>query len=502
MKMSTKKRAIDKMFKRRDRFQIPSWQRGQVWPKAKQQHLVDTILRGWKLPKFTFIKSDNPAIEFEIADGQQRLNAIFDFMSGSLDLSESTSARHGGAVKYADLDLLVSDAFDDFEIDYDEIEDETDTEIKDYFTRLQAGMTLNASERLNAVDSNLRDFCLALTKHKFFTETVVFKDTRYAFFEVIAKAAAIEVEGFGAGLRINDLSETFGAQAGFSKTSAVAKRLTSALDYLHRALPAAATITKNRSTTQSLVNLACRIVDHKPSPSSHSSFGGFASEFETELSKQVELGQVATDVQLISYQRTVNANVKTGPLTRHRILLKKLFMFDPAFSGDFSTTEIAGLDLKTAIKEEAKNVREGIVELNELFSAKTGNDLFKITTSIIKALNISANQCFDENDYSDLMSKLYFIFKEGIGKKISSLPKSFQDIDVMRVGMQHDLDHEGPSKAAKKKVALSATFLNYLGVAAPASASSEQFGIAQLKLLSSLKVDLYNLRAGAAAGKL
>ena len=55
MKMTAEHRAIDKIYRRRDRYEIPDWQRGEVWDTAKKQRLIDSILRGWKLPKFYFV---------------------------------------------------------------------------------------------------------------------------------------------------------------------------------------------------------------------------------------------------------------------------------------------------------------------------------------------------------------------------------------------------------------------------------------------------------------
>ena len=52
MKMTPHQRALDKIYKRRDRYDIPDWQRERVWGKARKQKLIDSILRGWRLPKF------------------------------------------------------------------------------------------------------------------------------------------------------------------------------------------------------------------------------------------------------------------------------------------------------------------------------------------------------------------------------------------------------------------------------------------------------------------
>jgi hypothetical protein len=39
MKMTADKRAIDKIYRRRDRYEIPDWQRQKVWSKKKKQGL-------------------------------------------------------------------------------------------------------------------------------------------------------------------------------------------------------------------------------------------------------------------------------------------------------------------------------------------------------------------------------------------------------------------------------------------------------------------------------
>jgi len=136
MKMTAGSREIDKIYKRRNRYDIPDWQRTKVWDKAKKQHLIDTILRGWHLPKFYFRKIADD--HFEVVDGQQRLNAIFEFCGNTLPLSNKTAEEFGG-VYYKDLSSDTSDGLDDFKIEYDEIEGASEKELKDFFQRLQQG---------------------------------------------------------------------------------------------------------------------------------------------------------------------------------------------------------------------------------------------------------------------------------------------------------------------------------------------------------------------------
>ena len=85
MRMELRSRAIDKLYRRRDRIEMPDFQRQEVWPDSKKKTLLDTILRGWHLPKLYFRKVDEST--FECVDGQQRLTAIWEFYDNSLALA-------------------------------------------------------------------------------------------------------------------------------------------------------------------------------------------------------------------------------------------------------------------------------------------------------------------------------------------------------------------------------------------------------------------------------
>ena len=145
MQMRSESREIDKIYKRRDRYEIPDWQREEVWSTQKKQLLIDTILKDWRLPKFYLLKTSANPDEFEVVDGQQRLKAIFEFMDDELALSENT-ARQFKATHYSKLPEAVGDRFDDYKIEYDEIVDATEKELKEFFQRLQEGLPLTSSE--------------------------------------------------------------------------------------------------------------------------------------------------------------------------------------------------------------------------------------------------------------------------------------------------------------------------------------------------------------------
>ncbi len=112
MKMELRSREIDKIHKRRDRYDIPDWQRGEVWSTEKKQDLIDSVLRDWHIPKLYLVKVSEAPEAWEVADGQQRLATIFEFLDNKLPLSPASAEEFGGSY-YQDLNPDVSDRFVD-----------------------------------------------------------------------------------------------------------------------------------------------------------------------------------------------------------------------------------------------------------------------------------------------------------------------------------------------------------------------------------------------------
>lgn len=491
MKMTAGRRALDKIYKRRDRYEIPEWQRGEVWNNERKQQLIDSILRGWKLPKFYFLKTDDDS--YEVVDGQQRLSAIYDFFANELALGQEASTQHGG-LYYKDLKQKSSDGFDDFEIEFDEIEDAGEEELKQFFQRLQQGLPLSSSEKLNSIHSKLRDFCRACMRHDFFQKTVHVANTRLAHFDIATKVAAIEVEGIDTGLRYEDIKAVFESQTSFSSTSAIAKRIKLALDFLSSAFPENEATLKNRTIIQSTITLACRLIETGRSKGMEAAFASFIRWFLSELSNQVELGQGATDHDFIRYQKSINANVKVGARIRQEIMLRKAFLHSDALANAFDNTSIQTSGLQARPKELADIISNQIHRLNATYSANHGNDLFKPTNKTVKALTSIGMPAKGLDDYKEFISNLYFLFRESVGQRLDSQPpQSFIDINTLRTDLQHDVDHGEAKKVKKKRKNIGSVFEQHAGVKSPELLDSSRFILVQINILSALELDLRNL---------
>jgi hypothetical protein len=116
----------------------PDFQRNEVWSKAAQIALIDTILRNIPIPKI-YIKS---IIRKEqtyrvVIDGQQRLTAILDFIENKLKLkSPHISFVEYNGMTFSELPEETRNRILSYNIDFNEIFNPTDEELRDLYARV------------------------------------------------------------------------------------------------------------------------------------------------------------------------------------------------------------------------------------------------------------------------------------------------------------------------------------------------------------------------------
>lgn len=363
--------------------------------------------------------------------------------------------------------------------------------MKEFFQRLQEGLPLTSAEKLNSIHSKLREFLAEQAKHPFF-ERVSASDRRYGHFDILAKVAAIEIDGLDVGLRYDNLRAVFESQSQFSPESNVAKRIMSALDYVNKGFDdKGARLLRNRTTVQALLTLVCRLIQSDNAANREDTVCNFFVNFLEELNKQVELGQKATEPDYLEFQRTVNANVKEGPRIRQRILLSRLLALSPDSYGMFDPAAMAETGLKPSIAADAGEIVLLISSLNEQYSAKHGEDLFKATNKTALAQASIGKPIIDFTAYNTFVENLYFLFHESTGTRLEGRrPESFKDVNTLRTGLQHDLDHGEEKKVQAKKKRTGEVFSKYSGEVSPAGLAPERFIVVQANLLRGLKRDL------------
>lgn len=489
MKMEIRSRAIDKVYKRRDRIEMPDFQREEVWSDVKKRLLIDSILKGWHLPKFYFRKVDSNT--FECIDGQQRLSAIFEFFDNELMLDDDLSQRYN-ATKYSQLNDDLSDRFDDFEIEIEEIENATDEDLEELFKRLQLGTPLITAEKINAVMGQMRNFCHDIADKPFFHDKIALRDTRYSHFEIVVKWAFIEARGIQPQMRLPQLESLLRENRTFSRQSDTARKIIGAVDFLDRAFPDKCSVLRNRANTLSICMLATRVFEQELiSNEAAREFRRFVESFFSLLTQEVEKGVNAVDKELIRYQNAISADSGGGNSIRTRIniLTKRLATFSPTFSPLLGVYHEISNEVTRNIAELAQTARDMLYEVNRKYSAANGQDLFKLTNASSAALTKMGYPCRDSDKYGELIDSLYFLIYEGSGScnRLPTPPPDFaMDIKFLRNDIRHDVDHGSESDVIKKRLRAGNIFEKYSGKKAPEECGPEEFLSAHIRLLTEM----------------
>ena len=177
---------------------IPAYQRGaDAWTPAKQQLLIDSLLRGWSIPKIFIRKC---GARHENLDGQQRCTAMKLFINDELTLPRETAKVDVdgekfdvSGMKYSELPEEVRDAFDSLNLSVVYFTECTNNEAQDYFLRLQNGTPLNPAEKRRALGGSLPNLVKKLAAHGFFSK-VAYSSSRLAHEATVGQLLLIAQE--------------------------------------------------------------------------------------------------------------------------------------------------------------------------------------------------------------------------------------------------------------------------------------------------------------------
>ena len=212
------------------------YQRGKVWSQPQQALLIDSIMRGFDIPKIFLRKlPDGSPHLFDVIDGKQRLTAIWRFVSNDFRLLRTTGLLPElgdlGGKYWSELPDDAKDRLQFSNITVSKIEDATAEEIHELFLRLQRGEPLNAAEKRNAMSGPVRDFVANnLATHPVWKETGL-RDIRFGWHEHAAIVLALVLKGGPTGLKGADLYRLY-ENRDFDPNGKIALRTIRLLDIL------------------------------------------------------------------------------------------------------------------------------------------------------------------------------------------------------------------------------------------------------------------------------
>ena len=133
----------------------PRFQRREVWSRAAQSYLIDTLIIGFPVPPI-YMRIVNKAGEDgtskfirEVVDGQQRITALLDFIGGAYPLSRNIESEYVGHY-FEDLPQSLQDSVRYYPFITEVFYGLTDEDVLSIFARLNTNaVRLNAQELRN-----------------------------------------------------------------------------------------------------------------------------------------------------------------------------------------------------------------------------------------------------------------------------------------------------------------------------------------------------------------
>jgi hypothetical protein len=164
-------------------------QRGDIWKQNQKIELMRSIINGYSIGVLVLYINDNK--QYEILDGQQRLNTIKQYLDDKIDLSDTDLPRYKD-LNFTDKTLL--DAYCVFYLKLKSHDAESKEEdIVQTFLRLQEGTPLNKAEKINAHRGEFKDtFRKVREEHAFFG--YLGNEKRFRWRQLAAEMLLIELE--------------------------------------------------------------------------------------------------------------------------------------------------------------------------------------------------------------------------------------------------------------------------------------------------------------------
>lgn len=166
------------------------YQRSDIWKRNQKVELIRSIINCYSIGVLVLFVNEKR--QYEILDGQQRLETIRQYLEDKIDLSQT------GIPKYSELAVREKTLLDAYCIYYLKLKshdpETKEEDVVQVFLRLQEGTPLNKAEKINAHRGKFKDaFRSIRDTHPIFT--YLGKERRFRFRQLAAELLTLELEG-------------------------------------------------------------------------------------------------------------------------------------------------------------------------------------------------------------------------------------------------------------------------------------------------------------------
>lgn len=229
MKCSATELEVETLFNRIESKDIslqPDFQRGEVWSSQKKKKLIDSILRGWRIPPIHVIENKDNYID-EVLDGQQRLATIRDFINNDIKIDGTLlpfntfiESLHGKT--FIELDKETQRRFKKYSVTIIRLTEYTPEEPAELFYRLNQPASLTSAEQRNAfigdTRNQIRELVNTFENNGADKDSIGFSNSRMAYDDIISKFCyTLETGSLRKKITSTDISEKYRTNKAFSQ---------------------------------------------------------------------------------------------------------------------------------------------------------------------------------------------------------------------------------------------------------------------------------------------
>lgn len=299
----------------------PHYQRDAVWTSSQKKLLIDSILRDIDIPKLYFRAHANSDYEFEVVDGQQRLRAIAEFISGEFALDESVDPVDKLPVagsRFSELPLQLTMKIQNVQLDVVVFSPAaTDDYIEDMFTRLQNGTPLNAAEKRRALPGKMREVVAHLATHTIFDKLVGFSNKRYAYEDAVAKGLHLILPERVTDIKHSSIVKTYKTNRDVTSNTSFVKRYSKSLNFMVKAFDGVPSPKFKKYEMVTLPLLVLELLDRYDLQQHGRKFADCYSQLSLDRAENAEKEESEQDPRMVAYDGATRSDSVQDMQYRH-----------------------------------------------------------------------------------------------------------------------------------------------------------------------------------------
>lgn len=437
--------------------QIPNFQReGKAWQSLSKQLLLDTILKGWKIPKVYLNNPKNQTI-YEIVDGQQRIFTILEFLNNKFKMEISGERKN-----FKELSPQQQKTILDYLLDVEIIRDASDEEVAELYSRLQEGAPLNPAEKIHAITGKLSEFVKEMEVNPFFDKTG-FRRKRYGIKGACQQMCFLDVGGI-ASAKYPNLKEFFESNRDFDDKD-TKDHIISVLNFMNKIFPKEEEYLTKAGNVVSIF-LICSWLLNQENVLSPLKIYNFFNKFFQDFDKKSKTEEDYVLYNLYLIQSTSGA----GSLEiRNEILRRYLYLEEPSLLRSLEEEEsiIFKQNMETLFVNRVELIQNLIKEINERAIANGKSIIFDLTAESSQVFFALSRLARNQVECDRLVDLSWKAFYEGSnsGNNLGDLStdrnhiKDLEKVNIiikindLRKVDAHDLEHDRSTYELKIKIA-------------------------------------------------